>query len=327
MESMGRRGFLQGAMAGAGLAATAGSLSAAADQDGKKKKKDGKHKGQRYQNGVSPFPLLMNTSTIRPATLLEKIDATAEAGYDGIELWIDDIEKYEKDGGDLKALGQQIKDKGLFVHNVIGLWNAVPPTQELWDKQLPETRNRLRMMSAIGSKHAAAIPDSELANIDLKWTAARYKDLLDIGRNDYNVIPGFEFVGFFKSINRLGTASAIAIDANDPQAGLIADTFHLFRGGSGFNGVQMLQGKFIYDFHWNDVPAGMKPEDCADEHRVFPGDGCLPLIPLLKDLIKIEFTGPLSLELFNREHWKMDPKEVAKIGKDKMLAGIAEAGV
>jgi 2-keto-myo-inositol isomerase len=322
MAAMGRRGFLQGAMAGAGLAI--GAAPALADEAPKKGKRS---KQPRYQGGVSPHPLLMNTSTIRPATLIEKIDATAEAGYDGIELWIDDIEKYEKDGGDLKALGQEIKDKGLFVHDVIGLWNAVPPTQEAWDIQLPITRDRLRMMSAVGSKHAAAIPDSELANIDLKWTAARYKDLLDIGRNDYNIIPAFEFVGFFKSINRLGTASAIAIDCNDAGAGLIADTFHLFRGGSGFNGVQHLQGSFIHDFHWNDVPASQPAETAGDEHRVFPGDGDLPLVQLLKDLKKIKYTGPLSLELFNREHWKMDPKEVAKIGKDKMLAGIAEAGV
>lgn len=323
MQGMGRRGFLQGVVAGSAVAMGA----AQADDTKPAKKKGGKKARPRFQNGASPFPLLLNTSTIRPATLLEKIDATAEAGYDGIELWIDDIEKHEQEGNDLKELGKLITDKGLTVHNVIGLWNAVPPTQEEWDKQLPETRNRLRMMAAVGSKHAAAIPDSQLENIDLKWTAARYKDLLAIGRNDYNVIPGFEFVGFFKSINRLGTASAIALDADDPDAGLIADTFHLFRGGSGFNGVQHLQGKFIYNFHWNDVPASQPAETAADEHRVFPGDGNLPLIPLLRDLIQIKYTGPLSLELFNREHWKMDPKEVAKIGKDKMLAGITAAGV
>lgn len=324
MQGMGRRGFLQGVVAGSAVA-----MGAAQADDAKtaKEKKGGKKARPRFQNGASPFPLLLNTSTIRPATLLEKIDATAEAGYDGIELWIDDIEKYEQEGNDLKELGKLITDKGLSVHNVIGLWNAVPPTQEEWDKQLPETRNRLRMMAAVGSKHAAAIPDSQLENIDLKWTAARYKDLLAIGRSDYNVIPGFEFVGFFKSINRLGTASAIALDADDPDAGLIADTFHLFRGGSGFNGVQHLQGKFIYNFHWNDVPASQPADTAADEHRVFPGDGNLPLIPLLRDLIQIKYTGPLSLELFNREHWKMDPKEVAKIGKDKMLAGITAAGV
>lgn len=325
MSLLDRRGFLQGVVTGS--AAMMGAAAAEPSTKPEEKKKAGRKKRPRFQNDASPFPLLLNTSTIRPASLLEKIDATAEAGYDGIELWIDDIEKHEQEGNDLKDLAKLIQDKGLYVHNVIGLWNAVPPTQETWDKQLSETRNRLRMMAAVGSKHAAAIPDSQLENIDLKWTAARYRDLLEIGINDYNVIPGFEFVGFFKSINRLGTASAIALDADHAAAGLIADTFHLFRGGSGFNGVRHLQGRFIYNFHWNDVPASQPAETAADEHRVFPGDGHLPLVPLLKDLVAIKYTGPLSLELFNREHWKMDPKEVAKQGKDKMLAGIAAAGV
>lgn len=323
MESIGRRGFLQGAAAGAGMA-TMGAAHAEEQHEGKKRHKE---KRQRFQNGASPFPLLMNTSTIRPATLLQKIDATAAAGYDGIELWIDDIENYEKEGNSLPDLAKLIKDKGLFVHNVIGLWNAVPPTQESWDAQLPVTRNRMRMMSEAGSAHAAAIPDADLENIDLKWTAKKYKELLDIGRNDYNLVPAFEFVGFFKSINRMGTATAIALDSDDRDACLIADTFHCFRGGGGFNGVSLVQGKFICDFHWNDVPASQPAETAGDEHRVFPGDGAFPLTQVLKDLITIDYRGPLSLELFNREHWNMDPFEVARIGKDKMLAGIAEAGV
>ena len=52
-----------------------------------------------YQDGKSPWPLSLNTSTIRPVSLMEKIEAAANAGYDAIELWINEIEKYEQDGG------------------------------------------------------------------------------------------------------------------------------------------------------------------------------------------------------------------------------------
>ena len=38
-----------------------------------------------------PFKLCLNTSTIRPQRLLEKIRLTAEAGFAGIELWLNDI--------------------------------------------------------------------------------------------------------------------------------------------------------------------------------------------------------------------------------------------
>jgi len=92
---------------------------------------------KRYQNGASPWPICLDTATIRPASLLEKIKIAAEAGYDGIEPWDGELEEYEKNGGNLKELGVQIKKLGLKVPSVIGLWNAIPDTMDLFIKSLP----------------------------------------------------------------------------------------------------------------------------------------------------------------------------------------------
>jgi sugar phosphate isomerase/epimerase len=62
-------------------------------------------------------------------------------------------------------------------------------------------------------------------------------------------------------------------------------------------------------------------------NRIYPGDGILPLHDLLRDLKQIGYDGPLSLELFNRKHWKQDPFVVAKTGLRKMRQLITEAGV
>ena len=43
------------------------------------------------------------------------------------------------------------------------------------------------------------------------------------------------------------------------------------------------------------------------------------------DLKAIDYTGPLSLELFNREHWEQDLKQVAATGLEKMREGIRTA--
>jgi len=303
-SSMNRRQFLQvGATVGAALTAS----STAVAQEPKK-----------YQGGVSQWPFVMNASTIRPTPLKDKIRVTKEAGYDGIELWSGELEEFEKAGGNLTDLGKEIADLGLFVPNVIGLWECMPATQEEWDKIMPTTRDRMRMCQAVKSKHVAVLPFPDRELFDHRWGTDRYRDLLKIGREEYGILPAFEFVGFAKGVNRLGFASGMAIDADDPDAGVVADTFHLFSGGSGFKGVKHLNGSFIADFHWNDVPGDLAPEKAADEHRIFPGDGVLPLVPLLKDLRAINYTGPLSLELFNREHWKMDPKVVAETGLRKM---------
>ncbi|MBI4558321.1 MAG: sugar phosphate isomerase/epimerase [Candidatus Hydrogenedentes bacterium] len=308
---MDRRAFLQ-AGAGLGLSLTGFGATAAVPD-------------KQYQKGASPWPLCLNTSTIRPTPLKDKIQIAAETGYDAVELWIDDLEKHEVDGGDLKALGAEIKDRGLFVINVIGLWGGMPAGEDEWQKSLEATRNRMRMSAAVGSKHVAVLPLPDRDDFDLKWAAGKYKELLNLGRNDYGILPAFEFVGFFKTVYRLGQAAAVALDANDADAKIIADTFHLHRGGSGFEGIRHLNGNFIASFHWNDVPAEPPADQLKDEHRIYPGDGILPIKRALQQLAEIGYTGPLSLELFNREHWQQDPKQVAATGREKILAGVTAA--
>lgn len=310
--SVNRRGFLQG-VAGAGLLA---SVASAQSQPVK-----------RYQKDRSPWPLALNSSTIRPASLADKIRVAQETGWDGLELWINELEKYEEEGGDLKALGAEIKDRGLFVPNIIGLWDSMPPTEEEFQKSLETTRRRMRMSAAVGSPRVAAIPAPDREDFDLKWGAERYRDLLKIGREEFGIRVVVEFVGFMKGVHRFGQAVAIALDSDDPEACVLADTFHLFRGGSGFNCIKRVQGNLIGHFHWNDVPGDVPRETQGDEHRLYPGDGILPLPQVLKDLKSIGYGGVISLELFNREHWKQDPKVVAETGLQKMLACIAAAEV
>lgn len=280
----------------------------------------------RFQGGVSPWPLSLNTSTIRPVkTLREKIRIAAEAGYDAIEPWINELEQFEAEGGDLKALAGEIKDRGLFVPNVIGLWDCMPPTEEAWKASLPATRERMRRSAAVGAKHVAAIPAPDRPDFDLKWGAARYRDLLKIGRDEFGIIVACEFVGFMKGVHRLGQGTAIALDADDPDACLVADTFHCYRGGSGFEGIRHLSGSFIAVFHWNDVPAEPARDQLADEHRIYPGDGILPLQHTLGLLKAIQYRGPLSLEVFNRGYWEQDPKSVAVTGLKKMKDLVVSA--
>ena len=155
--------------------------------------------------------------------------------------------------GTFRIWGAKIKDLGMFVPNIIGLWGCMPMEEDAWKESLKPTRNRMRMSAAVGAKHVAAIPSPDRADIDLKIATQRYRDLLKIGREEFGIVVACEFVGFLKGVFRLGQAAAIALDADDKDACLIMDTFHLFRGGSGFEGVQHLNGDFIANFHWNDV--------------------------------------------------------------------------
>jgi 2-keto-myo-inositol isomerase len=281
---------------------------------------------KRYQKGMSPWPVCLDTATIRPATLKDKVKIAAKAGYDAIEPWDGELQKFEAEGGNLKDLGKEIKDLGLFVPSVIGLWNALPPTKELWEVSLKDTRNRMRMAAAIGAQHIQTIPNTVGANYSQKWVADRYRDIIEIGINEYNILPALVFVKYFP-VKTLGQAAGIAMDANHPHAMIIPDVYHMYISEGGFEAIKMLRGDSIAIFQFNDAPATPALAQLNDEHRVYPGDGILPLEQIFKDLKGTGFKGCVSLEMYNPQYWKGDLQNVAETGLRKTLEVFQKAGV
>lgn len=314
---MDRRKFITGSAAlGISTAALGGSLTSS-----------NKKKQKRYQNGRSPWPICLDTATIRPAkSLEEKVDIAIAAGYDAIEPWDRELDEYEKNGGELKQLAKKIKENGLFVPSMIGLWGCIPENEEAFQASLPATRNRMRMASEIGCKYAQAIPNKVGDNYDTRFVASCYRRLLDIGIKEYNIIPALVFVEMFP-LKTMGQAAAVALDANHPQATIIPDVFHMHISKGGFEGLKNLKGDMMAIFQFNDAPKNMALEDMKDKDRVFPGDGILPLPKILQDLKSTGFDGCVSLELYNPEYHKQDLLQVAKTGLEKTLKVIEKAGV
>ncbi|MEC3880370.1 sugar phosphate isomerase/epimerase family protein [Parapedobacter sp. 10938] len=281
---------------------------------------------KRYQNGVSPWPICLDTATVRPASLPEKVKIAAKAGYDAIEPWDGELAEFEASGGNLKDLGKEIEDLGLFVPSVIGLWNALPPTPELFEQSLIDTRRRMRMAADIGSQHIQTIPNTVGDNYDQRWVSQRYRDLIELAKNDYGLHAALVFVKYFP-LKTLGQAMAVALDANHPDAMVIPDTYHMYISEGGFEGLPLISGKSIAIFQFSDAPATPALAQLEDSHRVYPGDGILPLTKVLRDLKATGFEKCVSLELYNPEYWKQDLQQVAETGLRKTLAVIHEAGV
>ena len=282
--------------------------------------------GKRYQNGASPWPICLDTSTIRPASLKDKVSIAAEAGFDGIEPWDSELEEFEKNGGNLKALGAEIKKLGLKVPSVIGLWNAIPGTMPEFELSLKETRRRMRMAHDIGTEHIQTIPNTLPENYNQKWVAERYRDIIEIGMKEFNIKPALVFVKYF-TIKTLGQAVGVAMDANHPNALVIPDVYHMYISGGGFEGLKMLKGDAIAIFQFNDAPNTPAFKDLKDEHRVYPGDGILPLTSIFKDLKATGYKGFISLEMYNPNYYKEDLLQVAKTGLRKTLEVLKKAGV
>jgi 2-keto-myo-inositol isomerase len=317
---MNRRNFINLGTAAAGLLAASPTTDILAHTNNQVEKE------KRYQKGASPWPICLDTATIRPASLKDKIKFAAKAGYDAIEPWDGELQKYETAGGNLKDLGKEIKDLGLFVPSVIGLWNAIPPTQDLFDKSLKDTRNRMRMAADIGAQHIQTIANTASEAYDQKWMASRYKDIIEIGLKEYKINPALVFVKY-QPVKTMGQAMGIALDANHPNAMIIPDTYHMYISEGNFEGLKIMNGKAIAIFQFSDAPASPAVHDLGDQHRVYPGDGILPLTQIFKDLKATGFKGCISLELYNPNYYKEDLQQVAITGLQKTLAVLKKAGV
>jgi sugar phosphate isomerase/epimerase len=275
-----------------------------------------------------PFGYCLNMSTIRgqELSLPEQVDVAAKAGYDAIEPWIREIRKYVDDGGSLGDLKKQIDDAGLTVESAIGFATWIVDDDKQRAKGYETAKQDMDLLQQIGGTRIAAPPTGATKQTDLNLFAAaeRYRKLLEIG-DEIGVTPELELWGFSKSVSRLGELMFIAVESGHPAACVLPDVYHIYKGGSDFAGLRLIEGKRIPVFHMNDYPDDPPRATIGDADRVYPGDGVAPLDEILRTLQENGSRCMLSLELFNRGYWKQDAAAVARTGLAKMRSSVASA--
>ncbi len=254
------------------------------------------------------------------------IEIASKAGYNAIEPWIREIDDYVKGGGSLPDLKKKIADAGLTVESAIGFFDWIVDDSDRRKAALTEAARNMELLQKIGGLRLAAPPSgaTDRADLNLYAAADRYRDLLLLG-DKYDVVPQAEVWGFSKCLNRLGPAMFIALECGHPKACILPDVFHLYKGGSNFDAIKLLNGNDFHNFHVNDYLSSPGRDTITDADRIFPGDGTAPLSQLFKDLKSIGYKGALSIELFNREYWKQDPQAVATIGLSKLKSLVQKS--
>lgn len=265
------------------------------------------------------FIFSLNTSTIRgqKLPLPEIIEIAVRAGYDGIEPWIMEIDAYLKNGKTITSLKKHLTDAGIVAVNAIGFAPWMAQNLQKSKSGFVQMEKEMEILGDLGCERIAAPAIGTDNPIDLLIAGQKYGELLHLGRKT-GVMPQLEFWGAFPQFHHLGQAMAVAAATNDPDVKILADIYHLFRGGSGFEGLNMLNGKVIDIFHLNDFTDQIPRIEQQDEDRVFPGDGVAPLKEVADTFKAMGGTKILSLELFNPNYYEMDALEVAKIGLQKM---------
>jgi 2-keto-myo-inositol isomerase len=255
-----------------------------------------------------PFRYCLNTSTIsgQQLDIIQVVEIAAKAGYDGLEPWIRELDQFVKGGGNLKDLGKRIQDRGLKVASAIGFSEWIVDDPEKRKKGLEDARRSMDIVQQIGGTRIAAPPAgaTKQENMNPVIIAERYRALLEVG-DKIGVVPMAEMWGHSKPLNRLGDVAFIALECGHPKACVLADVFHLYKSGSDFKGIHLLSADALPHIHLNDYPGQPPRAEITDAARVYPGDGVAPL-----------------KEVFNRDYWKQDALQVAKVGLEKMKSVV-----
>src|SRR5262249_31747990 len=152
-------------------------------------------------------------------------------------------------GGTLADLRAALADAGLRVASVIALHDWIDTDGDAYARALEECRRRMDQAAALGSPIIVASPPR--GKVDLDRASARFADLLRLGRQA-GVQPSMEFLGFVDGVNDLATAWKIATGRGEPGTTIVADVFHLLRGGGSVDDLLQVSGDRIACFHIND---------------------------------------------------------------------------
>jgi len=113
--------------------------------------------------------------------------------------------------------------------------------------------------------------------------------------------------------NNLQTAAALVAEVASPHLGLCLDAFHWHAGPSKTEDLGYLSADNLFHVQLCDL-ADTPRELAKDSHRILPGEGDIPLAPLIEQLRRINYRGCLAVELMNPQLWQVPAVQLADAG-------------
>jgi len=246
-------------------------------------------------------------------TLPEKLEAAAAAGFDSVELFENDLLTYD---GSPAEVGRMASDLGLgiSIFQPFRDFEGMPEPQRR--RNLDRAERKFDTMQALGTElvlvcsnvQAAALPEPERAAADLREMAERAAVR--------GLRVGYEALAWGRHVNRWREAWRIVRQADHPGLGLILDSFHTLCLGDDLGGLSgSVPAEKLFFVQLADAPLlTMDPLSWSRHHRLFPGQGELPVAGFLREALAAGYAGPLSLEIFNDEFRTAHARRIARDG-------------
>ncbi len=261
--------------------------------------------------------IALNGATTMHADLETDIEAASAAGFDLIEIWAAKLREFlkTKTTADLKKL---LDEHNLEPYSINSIEHITFRTAEDYANIKAETEELSSIAAEIDCPYIVVVPGKlpeDATKGEITDESVRVLNELGDIAEEYDVSLAFEFLGQPDcSVQTLDFCSEIVEKVNRKNIGNVLDTFHFYAGNSTFEAIENLKPEKLFIFHINDAENLPKAE-LTDAHRLYPGEGILPIKEIKARFDKIGYDRMVSIEIFRPEYWNENPFEVARKAK------------
>jgi 4-hydroxyphenylpyruvate dioxygenase len=270
--------------------------------------------------------LLKSIATVSlSGTLPEKLEAAAAIGFDGVEIFENDLLTYDGSPKDVRDIAAGL---GLVitVFQPFRDFEAMPEPQR--GRNLDRAERKFDVMQALGTDLVLVCSNVQPGAIDDPCRAAA--DLVAMAERAHRrgLRVGYEALAWGRHVNRWRQAWDIVKMADHPALGLIVDSFHTLAIGDDPSGIAAVPVDKLFFVQLADAPQlSMDVLSWSRHFRNFPGQGVLPLVDFLRPVLAMGYRGPLSLEVFNDEFRAAPARLTARDGLRSLRLIESEAGL
>ncbi|WP_326822591.1 bifunctional sugar phosphate isomerase/epimerase/4-hydroxyphenylpyruvate dioxygenase family protein [Streptosporangium sp. NBC_01756] len=251
-------------------------------------------------------------------TLTEKLTAIAAAGFDGVEIFENDLLVCPHPPEEIRARAADL-GLGIDLYQPFRDFEAVPAP--VLAANLERAERKFRVMERLGADLLLVCSNVSPAAIDDDGLAAEQLRRLTERAAEHGIRIAYEALAWGRHVNEYLHAWRIVRMADHPDLGTCLDSFHILSRGSDPIGIEAIPSEKIFFLQLADAPLlAMDVLQWSRHYRCFPGQGTLDLAGLVRHVLNAGYTGPLSLEVFNDHFRQADTARTARDGMRSLIA-------
>jgi len=246
-------------------------------------------------------------------TLVDKLHACAEAGFDGVEIFEPDLVASPASPEEIAALAQRL---GLSIDLYQPFRDAEGVTEDEFAEVLRRARAKFGLMERLGADTLLVCSNVGTATVDDDQVSADQLRRLGDEAAAHGIRLAYEALAWGKYVDDYRRAWRIVELADHPAVGTCLDSFHILSRGHDPVAIEEIPGDKIFFLQLADAPAlTMDVLSWSRHHRLFPGEGSFDLPAFLEHVLRAGYSGPISLEVFNDTFRQTDVLRTAQQAK------------